>query len=375
MFYKYLKWVVVSSVFLQAAPLAFDSLGNELEEFKGDCKRFQKIVDISEEISRSCNTYEKQLNQAFDMGYRLDPSVKEEDVNEKKASQYLSKLRKLDKSKENILRLLHVETRKARTQNNFNYYGALISNYKVRLYESDYAFLGKNKKIFGNHSRYITNRDYIFELEEERLKKERAKQAQYKMRKKKKILQSGVTISSIDQVSPKAFHSLGNELEEFNRDCQSFQKINGISAQIHNGCSKYQQQLKKAFELGYKLDPSVDAENVNEKASKRYLSKLRLLDQRKENILKLLYVEARKARDNNDFNYYGALTENYKVRLYNSDYTYMEKHKKVFGNNARYIAHNKHLQRLEEERIRRERANRFDDDKNVQKGRTYRVNF
>ena len=273
------------------------------------------------------------------------------------------------------MRLLHVESLKARTQNNFNYYGALISNYKVRLYESDYAFLGKNKKIFSNHSRYITNRDYILELEEERLQKEREKLAQYKMRKQKKVLQNGLAISSVDQVSPKAFHSLGNELEEFNSDCQSFQKINGISAQIHNGCDKYQKQLKKAFDIGYKLDPSVDAENVNEKASKRYLTKLRLLDKRKENILKLLYTEARKARDNNDFSYYGALTENYKVRLYNSDYTYMEKYKKVFGNNARYIAHNKHLQRLEEERIRRERANRFDDDKNVQKGRTYRVNF
>jgi hypothetical protein len=166
---------------------------------------------------------------------------------------------------------------------------------------------------------------------------------------------------------------LGNELEEFKEDCQAFQKITGISEQIQNACKKYQQQLTKTFEIGYKLDPSVEQENVNEKELKRYLSKLRLLDKRKENILTLLYNEARKARDGNYFSYYSALTENYKVRLYNSDYKYMEKYKILFQNNARYIAHNKHLRYLEEERLKEEKTKQV--NKNVTGDRYYRVNY
>jgi hypothetical protein len=270
--------------------------------------------------------------------------------------------------------LLYAEAGKARKESNFNYYGALIENYKVRLYDSDYAFMGKHKKVFSAHPRYIANIGYILDLEEERLKKERETQALYKKRKKKKSLEGGLTISVIDQVSPKAFHSLGNELEEFKDDCEAFQKITGISSQIDKACKKYKLQLDKAFDLGYKLDPSVEQENVNEKEAQRYLSKLLILDKRKENILSLLYAEARKARDQNQFFYYEELTKNYKVRLYSSDYKYMEKYKKVFGNNARYIAHNKHLKYLEEERIKRERRKRLQGPSSV-KGKKYRVNY
>ena len=375
MFYKYLKLIAVSTLLLQAAPIAFDSLGNELEEFNGDCQAFERIAGISHEVQSACMTYQRQLTEAFKTGYRLDPEIEAEKINEKELQRYLSKLRLLDKQKEHILELLYVEARKARKENNFDYYGALISNYKVRLYDSDYVFLGKHKNIFKNNIRYLTNFDYIFDLEEERLKKERAKQAQYKTRTQKKILQSGLSVSSMDQVSPKAYHSFGNELEEFKEDCEAFQKITGISEQIQNGCKKYQLQLTKAFEIGYRLDPSVEQENVDKKELQRYLSKLRLLDQRKENILRQLYLEARKARANNNFSYYGALTENYKVRLYNSDYQYMEKYKILFHNNARYLAHNKHLQYLEEERLKNEREKRYQDNRNNMRDRYYRVNY
>ena len=358
----------------QVSPKAFHSLGNELEEFQQDCQTFQKITGISAQINKACNKYQLQLDKAFDLGYKLDPSVELEKVDEKAAKRYLSKLRLLDKEKEKILGLLYIEARKARKESNLNYYGALIENYKVVLHDSDYAFMGKHKKVFGAHPRYTSNIEYILDLEEQRLKKERAKQAQYIKRKKKKRLQGGLTISSMDQVSPKAFHSLGNELEEFQQDCQTFQKITGISAQINKACNKYQLQLDKAFDLGYKLDPSVEQENVNEKAAKRYLSKLLILDKRKEKILRLLYAEARKARDQNNFSYYEELTKNYKVQLYNSDYQYMEKYKKIFSDNARYIAHNKHLQYLEEERIRKERVERLHNPKSV-KGKAYRVNY
>ena len=189
-----------------------------------------------------------------------------------------------------------------------------------------------------------------------------------------KYLKLIVISSVLLHATPKAFDSLGNELEEFQQDCQTFQKITGISAQINKACNKYQLQLDKAFDLGYKLDPSVEQENVNEKSAKRYLSKLLILDKRKEKILRLLYAEARKARGQNNFSYYEELTKNYKVQLYNSDYQYMEKYKKIFSDNARYIAHNKHLQYLEEERIRKERVKRLHNPKSV-KGKAYRVNY
>jgi len=374
MFYKYAILIVLSTLLLQSAPKAFDSLGNELEEFKKDCQAFQKITNISGKIDTACNKYQLQLDKAFQAGYKLDPSVELEKVNLKVANQYLSKLRLLDNQKQKILELLYTEARKARKENNFNYYGALIENYKVRLYDSDYAFMGKHKKEFSAHPRYIANMGYILDLEEERLKKERENQALYKKRKKKKSLEGGLTISVIDQVSPKAFHSLGNELEEFKSDCEAFQKITGIPSQIDKACKKYKLQLDKTFDLGYRLDPSVEQENVNEKEAQRYLSKLLILEKRKENILRLLYAEARKARDQNQFFYYEELTQNYKVRLYGSDYAYMQKYKKIFKNNARYIAHNKYLQYLEEERIKRERRKGLQGPSSV-KGKKYRVNY
>ena len=373
MFYKYLKLIAVSTLLLHATPKAFDSLGNELEEFNRDCQSFQRIIGLSDQIQSACKSYQMQLAEAFETGYKLDPEIEAEKINEQELQRYLSKLRLLDKQKEKILELLYFEARKARKENNFDYYGALISNYKVRLYDSDYAFLGKHKEIFRNNIRYLSNFNYIFDLEEERLKKERAKQAQYKTRIKKKILQSGFSVSSIEQVSPKAYHSFGNELEEFKEDCQAFQKITDISEQLQNACKKYQLQLTKTFEIGYKLDPSVEQQKVNEKELQRYLSKLRLLDKRKENILRLLYVEARKARDTNNFSYYSELTENYKVRLYDSDYKYMEKYKILFHKNARYIAQNKHLQYLEEERLKEERTKQV--NRNVIRNRYYRVNY
>jgi len=267
---------------------------------------------------------------------------------------------------------MYAEASKARKQKNFTYYNQLIANYQIKLYSVDYGFMGKNKKIFSKNKRYISNIKYIQYLEKERLKKEKEKRAQYKKRRKKKIFQSGLSISLMGQVSPKAFHSLGNELEEFKEDCQIFQKITNIPVEIQEACNKYHLQLNKAFDVGYKLDPSVEQENVNEKKLDKYLSMLRHLDKRKEKILGIVYVEVRKARNQNNFNYYNELIENYKVRLYDSDYKYMGKYKKIFSKNKRYISHTKHLQYLEEERLKKEKAKRVQYKKTT-KRKKYRV--
>jgi len=345
MFHKYLKLILVSTALLQAAPKVFNSLGNELELFQKDCQTFQKISMISSEIQKECNTFNLQANNAFKTGYKLDTYVDSDYINEKALDRYLSLLRHLDNRKEKILGLVYVETRKARKEDNFSYYGELIANHNVKLYNSDYEFMGEHKKIFRKNPRYISNITHIQSLEEERLEN--------KKRRKNNILQSELPIGLMDQVSPKAFNSLGNELEAFKEDCQTFQKITKIPVAIQESCNKYYLQLNKAFELGYKLDPSVEKDNVNEKELHKYLFMLRHLDKRKEKILGHIYAEARKARKQNNFSYYGELTANYKVKLYGSDYEYMEKYKKIFSKNARYLSHTKHLQVLEEERLKK----------------------
>ena len=373
MFYKYIKLIVISTVLLQAAPIAFDSLGDELEAFQEDCRSFEKVSQIPVAIKKKCNAFYSQLHKAFEVGYKLDPYIDDDNINEKEANRYLKLLRKLDKSKANVLHLMYIEASEARKEKKFIYYGELIENHKVRLYNPDYEFMGKHKKIFSKNKRYISNIKYIQYLEEERLKKEKAKRAQYKKRRKKKILQSGLSISSMDQVSPKAFNSLGNELEEFKEDCQIFQKITNIPVEIQEACNKYHLHLNEAFDVGFKLDPSVEQENVNEKKLHKYLSMLRHLDKRKEKILGLVFVEVRKARNQNNFSYYGELIENYKVRLYDSDYKYMGKYKKIFSKNKRYISHTKHLQYLEEERLKKEKAKRRLQYKKITKRKRYRV--
>lgn len=362
MFHKYIKLILVSTALLQAAPKVFNSLGNELELFQKDCQTFQKISMISAEIQKECNAFDLQANNAFKTGYKLDTYVDSDYINEKALNRYLSLLRNLDNRKEKILGLVYVETRNARKENNFSYYGGLITNYKVKLYDSDYEFMGEHKKIFSTNPRYISNITHIQSLEEERLEN--------KKRRKNNILQSELPIGLMDQVSPKAFNSLGNELEAFKEDCQTFQKITKIPVAIQESCNKYYLQLNKAFELGYKLDPSVEKDNVNEKELHKYLFMLRHLDKRKEKILGHIYAEARKARKQNNFSYYSELTANYKVELYGSDYEYMEKYKKIFSKNARYLSHTKHLQVLEEERLKKEKANRV-QYKNTKR---YRVN-
>ena len=184
MCYKYIKFILVSTVLLQASPIAFDSLGDELEAFQEDCKSFEKISLISAAIKERCNAFYPLVTKAFEVGYTLDPYVDDDNINEKEANRYLKLLRGLDKDKEKILHLMYAEASKARKQKNFTYYSQLIANYQIKLYSVDYEFMGKNKKIFSKNKRYVSHIKYIEYLRAERLKKEKAKRVQYKKRKK-----------------------------------------------------------------------------------------------------------------------------------------------------------------------------------------------
>jgi hypothetical protein len=160
----------------------------------------------------------------------------------------------------------------------------------------------------------------------------------------KLILLSTVLI----QASPKAFDSLGNELEAFQKDCKIFQEISSLPVKIKKKCKTFNAKTIKVFKVGYQLDPYIDSNNVNEKKLNKYLALLRNLNTSKENILSLIYTEAKKARKQNNIKYYSQLIANKKVKLYASDYKFMEKNKDTFAKNERYLSHIRYLKALEE---------------------------
>ena len=181
---KYIKLIVISTVLLQASPQAFDSLGDELEVFQEDCRSFEKISQVPAAIKKKCNAFYPQLHKAFEVGYKLDPYIDDDNINEKEANRYLTLLRKLDKRKEKILHLMYAEASKARKEKNFSYYSQLIANYQIKLYSVDYEFMEKYKKIFSKNKRYVSHVKYMEYLRAERLKREKAKRVQYKKSRK-----------------------------------------------------------------------------------------------------------------------------------------------------------------------------------------------
>ncbi len=156
------------------------------------------------------------------------------------------------------------------------------------------------------------------------------------------------------QASPKTFSSLGDELEIFQEDCKIFQKISPLPTKIKNKCNTFQFQANKSFKVGYKLDPDFDNDIINEKKLNKYLSLLRNLDKKKENILELVYSEATKARKLNNFKYYSQLIAIERIKLYSIDYEFMEKNKDIFEKNSRYISHINYLKYLRNEWIKKE---------------------
>jgi len=139
---------------------------------------------------------------------------------------------------------------------------------------------------------------------------------------------------------------LGDELEKFQNNCNSFQKISHLPIKIKKKCKIYNSQIKKAFNIGYSLDSYIDSDKINKKKLNKYLSLLRKLDESKKDILESIYTEVAKARKNKDIKYYSQLISNSDVRLYSIDYKFMKENIKYFSNNTRYINHMQYLKSL-----------------------------
>lgn len=168
MLYKYLKLMLFTTLLLQASPKAFDSLGNEMEAFQKDCKTYRTISSLPTKIKKKCIVFNSEANNTFKFGYELDPYIDSDNISEKKLNKYLGLLRNLEKSKDNILRLIYSEAKEAREQNNIKYYSQLIAYDKIKLYSSDYEFMEKNKDIFAKNKRYLSHIQYIKDLAEQR---------------------------------------------------------------------------------------------------------------------------------------------------------------------------------------------------------------
>ena len=164
---KYLKLILFSTLILQASPKVFNSLGNELESFQGDCKGYQEISSLPKKVKKQCDLFNSKVNSAFKVGYKLNPYA-DSDISEKKLNTYLSLLRELEGRKKNILNLVYSEAKKAQKQSNTKYYSQLIENHILKLYSSDYEFMKKNQNIFSKNARYISHIKHLKSLEESR---------------------------------------------------------------------------------------------------------------------------------------------------------------------------------------------------------------
>jgi len=197
MLYKYIKTILLLTVLLQASPKTFDSLGNELEVFQKDCEIFQEISSLPAKIKKQCNLFNSKLHSAFKIGYKLDPYIDSDNINEKKLNKYLSLLRKLEESKENILESIYMETTKARKHKNIKYYSQLIKNNNIKLYSIDYDFMKKNIALFANNERYLSHIKYIKDISEQYTEKPQQEDTKTYTQRNNQVTQSTYNTSSI----------------------------------------------------------------------------------------------------------------------------------------------------------------------------------
>lgn len=147
--------ILFFTILLQAAPKAFISLGDELELLQKDCKVYQDSSLISEKVKKKCKEFDVKLDAAFAIGYKLDPDIDSDSLNESKLNQYLDLLHNAEADQKIIMQLVHSEISKARKQNNTDYYTQLIKAKHVKLDSTkDYKFMNSHKEIFAKNPQY-----------------------------------------------------------------------------------------------------------------------------------------------------------------------------------------------------------------------------
>ena len=103
-------------------------------------------------------------------------------------------------------------------------------------------------------------------------------------------------LTSTLQASPKAFDSLGNELEALQKDCKQYLQDPKVSKKLKATCKKFNAKVDKAFKMGYPLDASVESNTADENKLDRYLALLIRADESGESLGELKRSREKKER-------------------------------------------------------------------------------
>ncbi len=118
-------FTLLLNTFVNAAPLAFESMGNKVEAMQKKCKAYSKLQSLPETIQIKCGIFILKTDKAFTIGYLLDSDVDKDQVNQKELDRYLKFLRDADEDRESILAILNREAKKALKSGDKKYYAQL----------------------------------------------------------------------------------------------------------------------------------------------------------------------------------------------------------------------------------------------------------
>jgi len=143
-------------------------------------------------------------------------------------------------------------------------------------------------------------------------------------------------LTSTLQSAPKAFDSLGNELEALQKDCKQYFQDPQISKKLQTACKKLNARVDKAFKVGYPLDASVESGTANEKKVGNYLVLLRQANENREDLVKVIKSDTIKARKDNNIKYFRFLIGYNKIVLSSRNYEFMKQHHEEFQDHPVY---------------------------------------
>lgn len=172
------------AVWLEAAPSAYDSLGNELEAQSDDCKTYLKRSSIPSEVKKSCKLYISKVNKAFTVGYKADKLASKPNLHEKKLESFLKLMLSADEDREHLVTLIYSEMKKVRKQDDLECYSQFLQGKKIKLNSKDYEFMKKHPEKMKDNPRYIK---YCQMKEAEVLQKQKQQQAQQELDRKRAL--------------------------------------------------------------------------------------------------------------------------------------------------------------------------------------------
>ena len=159
-------------------------------------------------------------------------------------------------------------------------------------------------------------------------------------------------LTSLLQSAPKAYDSLGNELEALQKDCEQYLKDPQVSKKLKATCEKFNLKVSKAFKVGYPLDDSVESGTADEKKAARYLTLLLKADESGDNLIEVIKSDTINARRDNNIKYFRFLIGYNKIALSSKNYEFMKQHHDEFQDHPVYKQAIKN--KIKEQKVRQE---------------------